>query len=107
MNRNVRASTPPLGEKPYKAVAVGYRKGVDPAPRILAKGRGEIAKNIIRIAKAKNIPIQEDPLLVGLLSEVDLNQEIPPVLYRAVAEVLAFVYRLREKGSCNPAGNAG
>lgn len=94
-------------EKPRKAVALGYRKGVDSAPRVLAKGGGEIAKKIIQIARAKNIPIQEDPLLVGLLSEVDLNQEIPPVLYRAVAEVLAFVYRLKGRPPCKPAGNAG
>lgn len=107
MKKNLQPPVRPLGEESCKAVALGYRKGVDSAPRILAKGRGEIAKKIIQIAKAQNIPIQEDPLLVGLLSEVDLNQEIPPVLYRAVAEVLAFVYRLREKEPCKPARFAG
>ncbi|MEJ5377200.1 MAG: EscU/YscU/HrcU family type III secretion system export apparatus switch protein [bacterium] len=96
-----------LGERLLKAVALGYRRGVDPAPRVLAKGRGEIAKKIIQIARANNIPIQEDPCLVGLLAELDLNQEIPPVLYRAVAEVLAFVYRVREKNAYPGEGNAG
>jgi flagellar biosynthesis protein len=106
MRKHVPSPLPHLEETPRKAVALGYRKGVDNAPRILAKGRGEIAKKIIQIARAKGIPIQEDPLLVGLLSEVDLNQEIPPVLYKAVAEVLAFVYRLREKQASHPARNA-
>ncbi len=106
MRKEVPSLVSHLGEKPRKAVALGYRKGVDDAPRVLAKGTGEIAKKIIQIARAKGIPIQEDPVLVGLLSEVDLNQEIPPLLYRAVAEVLAFVYRLREKRSCHPARNA-
>lgn len=94
-------------EKPCKAVAMGYRTGVDAAPRILAKGRGEIARKIIQIARANNIPVQEDPCLVGLLSELDLDQEIPPVLYRAVAEVLAFVYRVRGRRFSTGARNAG
>lgn len=107
MRKSAKPLILPPGENPSKAAALGYRKRVDSAPRVLAKGKGEIAKKIIQIAKANNIPIQEDPFLVGLLSEVDLNQEIPPVLYRAVAEVLAFVYRLQEKQACNSARNAG
>jgi len=51
----------------------------------------------VEVARANNIPLKEDAALVGLLSQVELDQEIPPVLYKAVAEVLAFVYRLRQR----------
>ena len=76
-----------------KAVALGYNKQRDNAPRILASGKGEIAKSIIDAAKEHNIPIKEDKDLVEILSKVDINQEIPPNLYKAVAEVFSFLYR--------------
>lgn len=77
-----------------KAVALRYDKDKDTAPRVIAKGRGEIAKKIIEIADAHNLPRYEDKNLVQLLEALELETEIPPELYRAVAEVLAFVYRL-------------
>lgn len=76
-----------------KAVALGYNKQRDNAPRILASGKGEIATSIIEAAKEHNIPIKEDKDLVEILSKVDINQEIPPNLYKAVAEVFSFLYR--------------
>ena len=81
-------------EKNPKAVALRYEKDKDRAPRVIAKGRGEIAKKIMEIAAAHNLPLYEDKNLIQILEALDLEVEIPPELYRAVAEVLAFVYRL-------------
>jgi flagellar biosynthesis protein len=74
------------------AVALHYdRKG---APRVVAKGKGPIGDKIIELAKANNIPIEENEQLAGALSNVELGDEIPAELYKAVAEVLIFVLRL-------------
>jgi flagellar biosynthesis protein len=74
------------------AVALHYdRKG---APRVVAKGRGTIGAKIVEVAKAHDIPIEENEVLAGALSNVELDDEIPAELYRAVAEVLIFVMRL-------------
>ena len=74
------------------AVALHYdRTG---APRVVAKGRGPIGEKIIEVAKAHNIPIEENEVLVGAHSTVELGDEIPQELYKAVAEVLIFVLRL-------------
>lgn len=81
-------------EKIPKAVALRYDKDKDAAPRVIAKGRGDIAKKIIEIADAHNLPLYEDKNLIQILEALELETEIPPELYRAVAEVLAFVYRL-------------
>jgi flagellar biosynthesis protein len=79
-------------EKSQLAVALHYdRTG---APRVVAKGRGSIGDKIIEIAKANNIPIEENEVLAGALSNVELGEEIPAELYKAVAEVLIFVLRL-------------
>lgn len=77
-----------------KAVALGYNKKRDNAPKILATGSGEIAKNIINLAREHKIPIKEDPDLIEVLSKVEINQEIPPNLYKAVAEVFSFLYKI-------------
>ncbi|HWW46691.1 MAG TPA: EscU/YscU/HrcU family type III secretion system export apparatus switch protein [Xanthobacteraceae bacterium] len=74
------------------AVALRYDKGQ--TPRVVAKGRGEIGEKIIEVAKAHDIPIEENEVLAGALSNVELGDEIPEELYRAVAEVLVFVLRL-------------
>ncbi|NLO98234.1 MAG: type III secretion protein [Peptococcaceae bacterium] len=64
------------------------------APRVVAKGKGHVAQKIIEFAQEKGIPIQNDQALVEALMQVELSREIPPELYQAVAEVLAFVYKL-------------
>ncbi len=86
-----------MKERPEKAAALKYRHGKDNAPKLVAKGRGKIAEKIIEIAKAHGIAVQEDKELVEFLSMLDLYQEIPPELYKAVAEILAFVYSLKMK----------
>ncbi|MFL1706391.1 MULTISPECIES: FlhB-like flagellar biosynthesis protein [unclassified Campylobacter] len=83
--------------KTKKAVALGYNKAKDNAPKVLASGSGEVAKNIINLAKEHDIPIKEDADLVELLSKVDINEEIPPNLYKAVAEIFSFLYKMTNK----------
>jgi len=81
-------------KKKTKSVALKYNKEKDAAPKISAKGRGVIAEKIIETARAHNVPLYEDKNLVQVLEALELETEIPPELYRAVAEVLAFIYRL-------------
>ncbi|SER54319.1 EscU/YscU/HrcU family type III secretion system export apparatus switch protein [Salisediminibacterium halotolerans] len=76
------------------AVALGYSPENEKAPGIRAKGRGYVADEIIAAAKANAIPVQEDESLVQLLSELEINQQIPDSLYQVVAEVFAFIYRI-------------
>jgi flagellar biosynthesis protein len=78
--------------KSQLAVALHYDKSG--APRVVAKGRGSIGQKIIKVAKAHDIPIEENEVLAGALSNVELGDEIPAELYKAVAEVLIFVLRL-------------
>ena len=80
-----------------KAVALQYDLEKDNAPLITAKGQGVTASNIIKIAKDNNIPIQKDEDLVELLSKIDIDKEIPNSMYKAVAEIFAFIYDLSKK----------
>lgn len=74
------------------AVALHYDK--TGAPRVTAKGRGSIGAKIIEVARANDIPIEENEVLAGALSNVEIGDEIPTELYKAVAEVLVFVLKL-------------
>lgn len=80
--------------KRAEAIALKYIKGKDLAPKVVAKGKGIIAENILEKAKELNIPVQKDPSLAELLGKLDINQAIPDELYGAVAEVFAFIYQL-------------
>lgn len=80
--------------KKSRAVALSYDDQKMPAPVVVAKGKGDIAQRIVEQAKKHDIPIQEDPSLVELLSQINLNQQIPEELFKVVAEVFAFIYRL-------------
>ena len=84
-------------EKKKKAVALGYNKEKNSAPKILATGKGESAAKMISLAKEHGVPIKEDEDLVELLSKLDLGDEIPPSMYKAVAEVFAFIYQMANK----------
>lgn len=77
-----------------KAVALKYDIDKDNAPKVTAKGKGETASNIIKIAKENNIPIKKDEDLIELLSQIDIDKEIPSSMYRAVAEIFSFIYDL-------------
>jgi len=76
------------------AVALAYGQNNGGAPKVVAKGRGLIAQAIIERAKQNGVFVHESEDLVGLLMKVELDQEIPPQLYLAVAELLAWLYRL-------------
>jgi flagellar biosynthesis protein len=84
------------------AVALSYQQG-DAAPRVVAKGRGFIADEIVARAREAGVFVHESPELVGLLMQVDLDARIPPQLYVAVAELLAWVYRLEQEAGDQPA----
>ncbi|XZG69395.1 EscU/YscU/HrcU family type III secretion system export apparatus switch protein [Chitinibacteraceae bacterium HSL-7] len=88
---------PVLPER-QRAVALAYQEGSG-APRVVAKGQGEIAEKIIEKAREAGVFVHESPELVALLMQVDLDARIPQQLYRAVAELLAFVYLLESGGS--------
>ncbi len=82
------------GKSENKAIALKYNHNKDRAPKVIAKGKGEIAKKIIEIAKENKIPLYEDKGLAQVLEALDLNMEIPETLYKAIAEVLVFIYKL-------------
>ncbi|MBV2091730.1 MAG: EscU/YscU/HrcU family type III secretion system export apparatus switch protein [Candidatus Thiodiazotropha sp. 'RUGA'] len=78
-------------------LAVALKYDGENAPRLTAKGRGELAERILALAEEHNIPLHEDVELAALLSQIPLGDEIPQALYRAVAEVIAFAYLLSGK----------
>lgn len=80
-----------------KAAALRYDKERENAPRVVAKGEGKAAENIIKIAELNNLPIQKDEDLIELLSNVELDKEVPDALYKAVAEVFSFIYKSTKK----------
>ena len=83
-----------------KAVALRYLPETDRAPKVTAKGSGKMAQKIIELAQKHGIPIEEDPALVQILSQLDFYQEIPPSVYVVVAEILAFIYSMNNRW-CN------
>ena len=80
-----------------EAIALSYKPTETSGPKVLAKGKGKIAENILEQATLNDVPIYEDPNLVQLLGQLDLNESIPEELYQAVAEVFAFIYHLDRK----------
>lgn len=80
-----------------KAAALRYNKEKENAPKVVAKGKGEVAQNIIKIAELNNLPIKKDEDLIELLSKVEIDKEIPEAMYKAVAEVFSFIYRTTNK----------
>ncbi len=85
----------PDRERPKRlaAAALGYDRGADNAPRLLARGRGEVAERILERAREHRIPIEEDPDLLQCLASLEVGHEIPVEAYQAVAQILAFLYR--------------
>ncbi len=80
-----------------KAVALQYNRSKDSAPRVTAKGKGEVAANIIKVAELHKLPIKKDADLVELLSKVELDREVPENLYKAVAELFSFIYKISKR----------
>ena len=85
-------------EEQKTAIALRYSPtDGDPAPKIVAKGDGFLADEILRIARENDVPLRQDAALAGALATLDIGHQIPSELFRAVAEVLAFVYKMNKK----------
>ncbi|MGP4068060.1 EscU/YscU/HrcU family type III secretion system export apparatus switch protein [Halobacillus sp. B29] len=82
-----------MKDKRKEAIALRYQFDNEAAPKVVAKGAGYVAENIMEKAKDNQVPIQEDSTLVELLSELNINEQIPEELYHVVAEVFAFIYK--------------
>ena len=80
-----------------KAVALKYDEKKNKAPVVGAKGEGKTAQKIIQIAKEHGVPLKKDEDLVELLSKVELDAEVPPQMYKAIAEVFSFIYNTTKK----------
>lgn len=102
-NRSDSAPVSPPGDpgKPGQetdvAVALAYAPMADNAPRVVAKGSGTVAQSIIEIARANGVAIEQNADLATLLQAVDLDREIPPEAFAAVAEILGYLYRANGK----------
>lgn len=92
---NPQLATGDASNPNQQAIALSYASG-DYAPKVVAKGRGLIAEQIIARAKEHQIFVHESKDLVALLMQVDLDDHIPPVLYQSIAEILAWLYRLED-----------
>ncbi|QEM83798.1 EscU/YscU/HrcU family type III secretion system export apparatus switch protein [Halomonas binhaiensis] len=88
-----------LSSPPRQALALGYAPDSDDAPRVLAKGYGELADRIIAEARLHDIYVHDEPELVGLLMQLDLDEQIPPRLYHVIAEILIWVMELDNAAS--------
>lgn len=86
-----------MKENRNEAVALTFDPSNGDAPKVVAKGKGILADNILKKANENDIPIQQDASLVQILGQLDLNESIPEELYQAVAEVFAFIYQLDKK----------
>jgi len=80
-----------------KVAALKYDQATNMAPRVVAKGKGHIAEQIVQVARENDVPLLEDRNLANVLEAMELESEIPPELYLAIAEVLVFIYRLNGK----------
>jgi flagellar biosynthesis protein len=83
------------GPRSARRIAVALEYDGSAAPRVTAKGQGEIAEKIIETARKHDVPLEENPLLAQALAAVEIDDHIPEELYKAVAQVIGFVLRLR------------
>ena len=86
-----------MSEQKEHSLAVALSYDEESTPKVTAKGSSELAEQIIELAKKHNVPLSENKELVTLLSTLELGEEIPEVLYLAVAEIIAFAYMLKGK----------
>ena len=80
--------------KDKQAVALRYDAEKDNAPRVIAKGKGHVAEHILEAAQKASVPVYQNKTLVNMLMALDIDREIPPELYKAIAEVMAYVYKM-------------
>ena len=86
-----------MNEQTEHSLAVALKYDGKTAPKVSAKGSHELAEQIIKLAKKHNVPLSENKELVTLLSTLELGEEIPEILYLAIAEIIAFAYMLKGK----------
>jgi flagellar biosynthesis protein len=86
-----------MNKKRKKAAALKYNQLIDKAPKLIAKGQGNVAEEIIKRAKEYNINIKEDSDLIEVLYALDINEEIPESLYMVIAKLLTELYELNKK----------
>ena len=89
-NQNQTNETENIADK--QAVALKYDMQKDSAPRVVAKGKGHTAEHILEAAQKSSVPVYQNKTLVNMLMALDIDREIPPELYKAIAEVMAYVY---------------
>jgi flagellar biosynthesis protein len=94
MGENLRMNKPADSKPKKHAVALHYQNSDNIAPKVVAKGSGYVAEKILATAKHHAVPVYQNKTLVSMLMAVELDREIPPELYQAVAEVLAHIYRI-------------
>src|SRR6478736_2010677 len=95
-------SGPEEPPKPRRAAALRYDADAGAAPRVVASGAGEVARRIVELAAEQGIPVREEPALAEALARLELEQEIPPELFVAVAEVLVWAYGLEKRRPTAP-----
>jgi flagellar biosynthesis protein len=84
--------------EPRSAIALRYEPGVDEAPKVVAAGQDYLADQIIATARRHHVPIREDKAMTSMLAGLDCGKHVPPEMYRAVAEVIAWVFRMEQSG---------
>lgn len=82
--------------KRKSVVAIKYDAKKAPAPKVIAKGEGLVGEKILALARENNVPIKKDPDLIQILSQVDIDEEIPASVYQIVAELLVFIYQINK-----------
>lgn len=92
---------PSASDRAREAIALAYSQ-TDAAPRVVAKGKGLLAEKIISKAREHGVYVHESPELVALLTQVDIDEHIPPQLYMAIAELLAWLYRIEHGDNAGP-----
>ena len=90
--QNQNTETENIADK--QAVALKYDMQKDSAPRVVAKGKGHTAEHILEAAQKSSVPVYQNKTLVNMLMALDIDREIPPELYKAIAEVMAYVYKM-------------
>jgi flagellar biosynthesis protein len=88
---------PDKPSRPRRAAALRYDAGTDQAPRVVASGKGVVADRILAEARAAGVPVRDDAALAEALAGLELGAQVPDSLYRAVAETLAWAYRLEAR----------
>ncbi len=81
-------------QRPKRAAALRYEQGTDPAPKLVAAGGGHVAERILALAREAGVPVREDAALADALARLQLDLDVPPELYAAVAEALVWAYSL-------------